>query len=111
MIFNEVPWNIIVLLLELHVLMLSYMYMYVYFLLATHVGLISALSVHRPKNHRKTWHLNYMSNETFISMFPNLNTLASICLTIPIGTALVERTRLRNLFGEVPLDEDSYRVT
>ena len=33
-----------------------------------------------------------VTNETLISMFPNLNTLASICLTIPIGTALVERS-------------------
>ena len=42
-----------------------------------------------------------MSNETFISMFPNLNTLASIyklCLTIPIGTALVKLNH-----QEVPL--------
>ena len=49
-----------------------------------------------------------MSNETFISMFPYLNTLAS---TIPIGTASIEQTCLRNRLGEVPLDEDSYRVT
>ena len=48
-------------------------------------------------------------NETLISLFPNLNTLASICLTIPIGTASVERsfsqmkiikTRLRSRLGE-----------
>ena len=30
-----------------------------------------------------------VTNETLISMFPNLNTLASICLTIPIGTTSV----------------------
>ena len=45
-------------------------------------------------------------------MLPNLNTLASICLTIPIGTASVERSfsqmkmiknRLRNRFGEKSL--------
>ena len=50
-----------------------------------------------------------VTNETLISMFPNLNTLASICLTIPIGTASVERsfsqmkmikTRLRSRLGE-----------
>ena len=50
--------------------------------------------------------------ETLISMFPNLNTLASICLTIPIGTASVERsfsqmkvikTRLRSRLGEKSL--------
>ena len=49
-----------------------------------------------------------VTNETLISMFPNLNTLASICLTIPIGTASVERsfshmklikTRLRSCLG------------
>ena len=51
-------------------------------------------------------------NETLISMFPNLNTLASIRLTIPIGTASVERsfsqmkmikTRLRSHLGEKSL--------
>ena len=47
-----------------------------------------------------------------ISMFPNLNTLASICLTIPIETASVERnfsqmkmikTRIRSRLGEKSL--------
>ena len=53
-----------------------------------------------------------VTNETLISMLPNLNTLASICLKIPIGTASVERsfsqmkmikTRLRNRLGEKSL--------
>ena len=53
-----------------------------------------------------------VTNETLINMFPNLNTLASICLTIPIGTASVERsfsqmkmikTRLRSHLGEQSL--------
>ena len=53
-----------------------------------------------------------VTNETLISMFPNLNTLASICLTITIGTASVERsfsqmkmikTRLRSRLGEKSL--------
>ena len=53
-----------------------------------------------------------VTNETLISMLPNLNTLASICLTIPIGTASVERsfsqmkmikTRLRNRLDEKSL--------
>ena len=53
-----------------------------------------------------------VTNETLISMFPNLNTLASICLTIPIGTASVERsfsqmkmikTRLTSRLGEKSL--------
>ena len=42
-------------------------------------------------------------------MYPNLNTLANICMTIPVGTASVERSfshmkmiknGLRNKFGE-----------
>ena len=53
-----------------------------------------------------------VTNETLISMLPNLNTLASICLTIPIGTASVRqsfsqmkmiKTRLRNRLGEKSL--------
>ena len=53
-----------------------------------------------------------VTNETLISMLPNLNTLASVCLTVPIGTASVERsfsqmkmikTRLRNRLGEKSL--------
>ena len=53
-----------------------------------------------------------VTNETLISMLPNLNTLTSICLTILIGTASVERsfsqikmikTRLRNRLGEKSL--------
>ena len=31
-----------------------------------------------------------VTNETLITLFPNLNTSASICLTIPVGTASVE---------------------
>ena len=53
-----------------------------------------------------------VTNETLISMFPNLNTLASIRLTIPIGTVSVElcfsqvkmiKTRLRSRLGEKSL--------
>ena len=53
-----------------------------------------------------------VTNETLISMFPNLNTLTSICLTIPNGTASVERsfsqmkmikTCLRSRLGEKSL--------
>ena len=45
-------------------------------------------------------------------MFPNLSVIANICLSIPIGTAFVERsfsqikmikTRLRNSLGELSL--------
>ena len=53
-----------------------------------------------------------VTNETLSSMFPNLNTSASICLTIPIGIASVERsfsqikmikTHLRSRLGEKSL--------
>ena len=46
-----------------------------------------------------------VTNETLVTMFPNLNTLANISLSIPVSTASVERsfsqmkllkTRLRN---------------
>ena len=57
--------------------------------------------------------LKDMSSETMmVSMFPNLSTLANICLTIPVSTASVERsfsqmkmikTRLRNRIGETSL--------
>ena len=33
-----------------------------------------------------------VTNKTLITMFPNLNTLASMCLAIPVGTASVERS-------------------
>ena len=35
------------------------------------------------------------TNEMLITMFPNISTLANVCLSIPIGTASV-KTRLRN---------------
>ena len=50
-----------------------------------------------------------VTNETLICRFPNLNTLASICITIPFGSASVERsfsqmkmikTHLRNRLGK-----------
>ena len=66
--------------------------------------------MHRPKP-QEDMNLNYMSNETFISMFPNLNTLASICFTILIGTASVEWTHLRNCLSEVPLAPDKLSNT
>ena len=51
-------------------------------------------------------------NSMLIAMFPNLSIIANICLSIPVGTASVERsfsqikmikTRLRNLLGELSL--------
>ena len=55
-----------------------------------------------------------VSNDILQAMFPNLNTLANICLTIPVATASVERslpqmkmikTRLRNRMGEKSLSQ------
>ena len=52
------------------------------------------------------------TNEMLIAMFPNISTLAKICLAIPVGTASVERsfsqmklikTRLRNRIGQSSL--------
>ena len=52
------------------------------------------------------------TNEMLETMFPHLNALAEICLSIPVGTASVERsfcemkmikTRLRNCIGEKSL--------
>ena len=34
---------------------------------------------------------------------PGLNTLAKVCLTIPVGTAFVIKMRLRNRLGEANL--------
>ena len=69
--------------------------------------------------------LNYLvTTEMLKTMFPNLNTLANICVTIPVGTASVERSfshmkmikiGLRNKFGEKNLsyilDENCNQIT
>ena len=53
-----------------------------------------------------------VTNEMLYTMFPNLHKMATICLTIPVSTASVERsfskmklikTRLRNSLGECSL--------
>ena len=53
-----------------------------------------------------------VTNDMLKTMFPSLNTLANVCLSIPVGTATVERsfsemkmikTRLRNRIGESSL--------
>ena len=51
-----------------------------------------------------------VTNDMLKTMFPSLNTLANVCLSIPVGTASVERsfsemkmTRLRNRIGEFSL--------
>ena len=52
---------------------------------------------------------NLVTTEMLKTMFPNLNNLSSICMTIPVGTASVEqsfsqmkliKTGLRNRLGE-----------
>ena len=52
------------------------------------------------------------TNKMLVTMFPNISTLAKICLAIPVGTASVERsfsqmklikTRLRNRIGQSSL--------
>ena len=49
------------------------------------------------------------SHEMSVTMFPNLSTLANVCMTLPVSAASVERsfsqmkvikTRLRNRMGE-----------
>ena len=66
----------------------------------------------KPKNDMKTQLKELASNEMLETMFPNLSTLSKICLSIPVGTASVERsfsqmkmikTRLRNRIGESSL--------
>ena len=66
----------------------------------------------KPKDYMKTQLKELATNEMLETMFPNLNRLAKICLSIPVGTALVERsfsqmkkikTRLRNHIGESSL--------
>ena len=53
-----------------------------------------------------------VTNDMLKTMFPSLNTLANVCLSIPVGTASVEwsfsemkmiKTRLRNRIGESSL--------
>ena len=52
------------------------------------------------------------TNEMLITMFPNISTLANICLSIPVGTASVEwsfsqmkliKTRLKSRIGQSSL--------
>ena len=59
--------------------------------------------------------LQYLiTDDMLITMFPNLHTLATVCVTIPVSTASVERsfsqmklikTRLRNSLNEVSLSQ------
>ena len=66
----------------------------------------------QPKDNLKTQLQELSTNDTLISLLPNLHKLACCCLSLPIGTASVERsfsqmklikTRLRNRLGELSL--------
>ena len=63
----------------------------------------------QPKKDTKKLLKELVTNSMFVAMFPNLSALGNICLSIPVGTASVERsfsqmkmikTRLRNRLGE-----------
>jgi len=63
----------------------------------------------RPKEDTISQLNNLVTTDMLKTMFPHLNTLANVCITIPVGTASVERsfsqmkmikTRLRNRMGE-----------
>ena len=65
-----------------------------------------------PKEDMKAQLKELATNSMLIAMFPNLSFIANICLSIPVGTASVERsfsqikmikTRLRNHLGEMSL--------
>ena len=64
------------------------------------------------KDNLKTQLQELATNDTLIALLPNLHKLACCCLSLPIGTASVERsfsqmklikTRLRNSLGELSL--------
>ena len=66
----------------------------------------------QPKDSMKLQLKELATNETLIAMFPNLNTLANISLSIPVSTASVGRsfsqmkllkTRLRNRLSDKSL--------
>ena len=73
---------------------------------------VSKLPVEATKGQLHSQLTELSTNEMLISMFPNISTLAKICLAIPVGTASVERsfsqmkvikTRLRNRIGQSSL--------
>ena len=66
----------------------------------------------QPKEDMKAQLKELTTNSMLIAMFPNLSIIANICLSIPVGTASVERsfsqmkmikTRLRNRLEEMSL--------
>ena len=46
----------------------------------------------QPKESMQLQLKELVTNETLVAMFPNLNTLANISLSIPVSTASVERS-------------------
>ena len=46
----------------------------------------------QPKDNMKLQLKELVTNETLIAWFPNLNTLATVSLSIPVSTASVERS-------------------
>ena len=52
----------------------------------------SQLLVSKPKNDMKAQLKELASGDTFKTLFPNLNKMGAICLSIPVTTASVERT-------------------
>ena len=63
----------------------------------------------QPKEDMKSQLHDLLTNETLKPMFPNLRTMANVCMSLPVGTASVERsfsqmkmikTRLRNRLSE-----------
>ena len=65
-----------------------------------------------PKEDMSSQLNNLLTNDMLKTMFPNLHILANVCMTLPVGTASVERsfsqmkmikTRLRNRLGEKSL--------
>ena len=46
----------------------------------------------QPKEDMKAQLKESTTNDMLITMLPNLNVLADVCLTIPVGTASVERS-------------------
>ena len=70
------------------------------------------LLVSKPKNDMKAQLNELASNDTFKALFPNLNKIGAICLSIPVTTASVERnfsrmklikTRLRSSLNDKSL--------
>ena len=73
--------------------------------------------MNKPESDMKLQLKELASNDMLKSMFPNLSTLDTICLSIPVATASVERsfsqmklikTRLRSSLNERNVTPDEY---